>query len=416
MRVRNGVVILFCILCLCACGAENKEDGAESILQTPEPVKQEENVQSPAPIEAAPTMQPEGLTEEIQRIKEMCFQVVLEGWGGVQFVPYLTEDKGVEYMLCRQGEEPYILPDAWDGDATFVQIREVAFEDYDGDGSTDIITICQYADKYEDEIYDVTVVYFQKEECFEIDPLHYEYLQKNHITDSILEVMDNREKYYAYAASMNGYQSREAQIQVFIREKTTWLLNYDYVNDWERFTIKDLDENGRLELIVSHHGGTGHYTYNHFYEINETYDGLVEWNLNISEEQSQPDLLLAEEIPIYTDEQGLTHYLVEDYIRDVSEYDYTLYDMTVQDGVVEWTLMCNTHESYAEPSTEVPVRTYTNGEGEEITGEDIDAIIEAVWSGETTLLWNWQSKKGLQDVSDIQLRWILQENAQLSKK
>lgn len=38
--------------------------------------------------------------------------------------------------------------------------------------------------------------------------------------------------------------------------------------------------------------------------------------------------------------------------------------------------------------------------------DEVNAIIEAVWSGETTMRWNWQSKK---EASNIRLQQILQE-------
>lgn len=76
---------------------------------------------------------------------------------------------------------------------------------------------------------------------------------------------------------------------------------------------------------------------------------------------------------------------------------------------VQWTLVCNTHESYEDSLAERPLRTHSDANGKEITKEALDAIIEALWSGESTLLWNWQSKKALQEMSNIRL-WRMLES------
>lgn len=426
MKKKMLIIGLSCMLGLSSCGqVENVERNSAVIeegLQASQSSEKEEPAATAKETPEAPiaspvtTPQEEFAIDQERLIQEQTFDVTLEGWGAVQFVSYQPKapESDVEFVLYQQGKEAYTLPDAWNTGATFLQVQAVAFKDYNEDGKTDIITICEYSDNYEEEIYNVSVVYFQTEQGFEIEPLHHEYLQKNQITSSIEEVMDSHEDYLDFVTSLSGgYKGVDAQIRLMVKAREQWLINDDYVNDVEKVTVADLDNNDRLELIVSHHGGTGHYTYSHFYEIAEDYKSLEKCKIDISEGESQPDILLeTEDVAVYVDRQGIPHYIVADYIRNGSEYYFLWHDMTLQEGVVGYNPLGMRYEDYSYQADKAWVR-YTDVNGKEITQEEFQAISETFFADSQTqyyVNWKWLNKKELHELSDEQLQNILLES------
>lgn len=213
------------------------------------------------------------------------------------------------------------------------------------------------------------------------------------------------------ASLSSDYKGVDAQIRIMVKQKDLWLEGMDYANDLKKYTITDLDDNGRLEIIVVNHGGTGNYTYSRYYEVNESYDGLVECALDYVEGDSQPDLLWAEEITIYKDAQGINHYIVQDAIRDVTEYYFIWYDLTLQESKVTWNTLATCHESYAN-ATEGAVYSYTTAVGEVITEAEFNNVPEKVFAENAekdSMVWGWKDMKELQNLSGEQLQEILTE-------
>ena len=73
------------------------------------------------------------------------------------------------------------------------------------------------------------------------------------------------------------------QLTIIAENKDMWITELEYADEVYRYAISDLDHNGRYEVIVSNMGGTGLYTYSRFFEVNETYDGLVECTTDFME-------------------------------------------------------------------------------------------------------------------------------------
>lgn len=64
----------------------------------------------------------------------------------------------------------------------------------------------------------------------------------------------------------------EKQLQVIVDNYEWKCPQSDYVS--HMFSITDLDQNGRLELIVSRLEGLDWYTYSDYYEVNKELNGL----------------------------------------------------------------------------------------------------------------------------------------------
>ena len=89
-----------------------------------------------------------------------------------------------------------------------------------------------------------------------------------------------------------------------------------------RYTVVDLNHNGRLELIVSACQGTGIYTYTKVYEVSEDGNSLLHYEHNVPEGDSQADIITGS-APYYYDPAADRYwYVFEDLIRDGAAQRY----------------------------------------------------------------------------------------------
>lgn len=134
------------------------------------------------------------------------------------------------------------------------------------------------------------------------------------------------------STAIDGQRDIYHQMTVMAENKEMWVDKPDYANDLYQYAVADLDHNGRYEIIVAHHGGTGHYTYSRFFEMNENFDGLTECETDFLEEDSQPDIISAE-LKTYIDDYGEFHYVVYDMLReDATDYYENYYELVLKEG------------------------------------------------------------------------------------
>ena len=188
------------------------------------------------------------------------------------------------------------------------------------------------------------------------------------------------------------------QWDVIARNKDMWLTYMDYANDVQRYTVTDLDENGRLEIIVSSMGGTGNYSYNRFYEVNETFDGLVECTTDYEEGHSQPDICIINEesTRVFRDGEGKLHYVFTDWLKNgAAEYYNTYYDMWLENGQIRNRVLAAEH-GLVDNTGNLQI-TYTDAKGKEITKEQYQNAIDDAFTGyaEVKGILDWRDLKGL---------------------
>lgn len=120
--------------------------------------------------------------EEILAEGEQRFPAELDGWGEVEFV---SQGGGqAVFTLEKEGETVYAL-DPPESGGQFGEISEIAFEDYNGDGKTDIIMVCGFAGQE-----NVPVLYARDEEGFVWDQQLTEFLQENSKNGSLASVQE----------------------------------------------------------------------------------------------------------------------------------------------------------------------------------------------------------------------------------
>lgn len=120
----------------------------------------------------------------------------------------------------------------------------------------------------------------------------------------------------------------EKQLQVIIdnydhfgldKNENYW---YEYVR-YYNYAITDLDQNGRLELIVSVEEGSGRYTSSTYYEVNEAFDGMYKLDDSMIHSYSEADIIGESGVPVYYDlDKHIYYYIFNDTIRDGAGYNY----------------------------------------------------------------------------------------------
>lgn len=362
---------------------------------------------------AAETLASETIPSPVQfqgtLIEEQTFEVSLDGWGNVTFASSAPDDStagehgrwlDVRFYLLRDSKPIYEFPGwneaHWTADR-FLCVEAIAFRDYNDDGLPDVITVC----KYETEIgntFSMARVYFQLEnrQGFEEDTLLTEYLLKQHCAGTVAAVMSAKEDYWDYLSAMDGHRSAYSQMQVIAENVAMWHDAPDYANEVYRYAVTDLDRNGRYEVTVSNMGGTGQYTYSRFFEVNDSYDGLVECDTPFLEYDSQPDILV-EKLDTYINSDGEFYYAVHDLVKNgAAEYQECTSALTLKDGALTVVPIAYRSTIYTEGTPSVTCRDASGAAISEDTYENAVTTYFSEWKKIGTLL-GWQDMRELAD-------------------
>ena len=105
----------------------------------------------------------------------------------------------------------------------------------------------------------------------------------------------------------------EDQISLIIGNRDLWEIPSEEYYQPYSYAVTDLDQNGRLELIVSVCMGTGFYTYTDVWQVNEAFDALELCETDYEEYDSQADII-TEQTKAYTDGDTI-YYIFTDWTR-----------------------------------------------------------------------------------------------------
>lgn len=192
----------------------------------------------------------------------------------------------------------------------------------------------------------------------------------------------------------------DKQIAVITSQKDVWNMGKHeeepfpeayYVSEFE-YALTDLDQDGYFEILVYSSQGTGCFTDFAVYEVNESGNGIVKWDVKrdayAEEEQIAPDFY---EYPMeaYLDEStGSYHYSALDHVHAsaVSGSDYIV-DMAIINNTIQMHVV--TYAAY-EPDDEVEshddlkIKTeYFDSEGKKISEKESQEQIDAYYQGMT---------------------------------
>lgn len=168
-----------------------------------------------------------------------------------------------------------------------------------------------------------------------------------------------------------------AQLEAYASCAEEWL-----ALDWEPqtgcFAVEDLDDDGRLELIVWTMSGTGLYSDNYFYQLDEAGTGIIPLGWEIEGAGMQWDMGSYHEEPYVLRDgtDGRKYYMESDYTKngyaETFRQDgyFCVVDGIVYDGVLRGCM------SIADEDTDELEETYYDGSGLEISKEDWEALYE----------------------------------------
>lgn len=109
--------------------------------------------------------------------------------------------------------------------------------------------------------------------------------------------------------------SQEEQLALIAAEREQWLPEEEWYYQPYSYAITDLNQNGRLELLVSICEGTGIYTTTNVYEVSEDGEQLLRCENSTGEGASQVDLIVGKAPVYYNEESGSYTYLFSDFMR-----------------------------------------------------------------------------------------------------
>lgn len=162
------------------------------------------------------------------------------------------------------------------------------------------------------------------------------------------------------------------QIALIAANRDLWLTDAEYADEVTQCVITDLDWNGRLEIVASNMGGTGNYTYTTVYEVNEAMDSLELCPTNLTEFDSQADIING--ITVAYEQDGYYYYLASDSMKvSAAEYYSGIRMISLIDGNISEETLAYQMVVYGDDET--PVTTYYYGDNTEITQEEYDSLL-----------------------------------------
>lgn len=215
-------------------------------------------------------------------------------------------------------------------------------------------------------------------------------------SDTKTDSPDYENNYREYVTNLDGNASIQSQLRVMAE---SWSYVKDHLTfdpSFYQYTVADLDRNGRYELILTTMSGSGYFSYSSFFEVNETYDGIVLCDTSFSDYESQPDIL-ENQLETYWDKQGNVHYIVYDYLRGgISASDETMYDVIMKDQEITAYPMGHKSSVMVDPELEDEI-TCEDLHGNEITLEAYENLPAEKFQG----YWHITTTMGWQDCSDL---------------
>lgn len=207
----------------------------------------------------------------------------------------------------------------------------------------------------------------------------------------------------------------EDQIALMVEAKDLWLNEDEMYSTLYNYTVTDLDQNGRYELLFGSCVGSGLFTYVNMWEVNEDGTGLSPVEASYAEGESQADIIRDQAKVYYNREDNLYYYIFSDEIRNgwmwQSSEQRALW---LSFGKVnEKTLgryVCETDESF------VTREGYYDAEGNEISKmayEDLAPLLfELHEELDATIHWQSIDIEEVGAMTDDVLQTLLQQSAQ----
>ena len=198
--------------------------------------------------------------------------------------------------------------------------------------------------------------------------------------------------------------SIESQLHLIAENSSMWLNDADAES--YGFAVADLDHNGRLEVIFSTCQGTGIYSYNQMWEVNEDFTAIVLCETETVEGDSQADIMVQSVLAFYDSGSNVYYYVFDDLAKNgAAEYYENKRAISLQKGKILETPLAYKSTIYSDASSRTV--TCTDAEGKEITQEEYENIADSVLGNyekrEISLGWVTNAQGTLKDMSAEEL-------------
>ncbi len=204
--------------------------------------------------------------------------------------------------------------------------------------------------------------------------------------------------------------SVESQLKLIAASGETWRLEYAEKeaakleegstyqgSEFYEYTVCDLDQNGRLEIVSSTVMGNGYYCVNEFYQVDEEGKALEEISCGEGDDSQVQIEGGTENVYVYIDkEEPAYHYLFEDLERG-SAVDHTMryQDITLDDGRLKGFVICSWSSHWKKMGKkEKEIIKYYSGEfKKQIAEKKCLRLMEDYYKGmqKKTAKWKWFS-------------------------
>ena len=140
----------------------------------------------------------------------------------------------------------------------------------------------------------------------------------------------------------------ERQLKVILDNISMWSLSGEGKEyDTYGYAITDLNGNGRLEIVTSHCNGTGLYSHNKYYEVNENLNGLVEVSTNLKSEEIETYIMDGVSKVFYDKMKNEYHYVFTNVTRNsYAEYLESKYELVMNGENINQTLLASKRTIY----------------------------------------------------------------------
>lgn len=229
----------------------------------------------------------------------------------------------------------------------------------------------------------------------------------------IIPLVGSRNQTFNQNLSTTSDLSIEKQLQVIVDNYEWKFPQPDYVR--RGFSVTDLDQNGRLELIVSRLEGSGRYTYSDYYEVNKELNGLTPLEELSGGDKSQADIMTDRVSVYYDSDNKIYYYIFDDLLKDGIYYSYkNKRAISLTNGKLSERFLAYKNTHYGDVSDSPASVTCKDADGNEIGENEYNLIDEIVFTDfkKKEACFSWFDVKDLNygNLSDNEIGAILQKS------
>lgn len=226
----------------------------------------------------------------------------------------------------------------------------------------------------------------------------------------------------------NSLISIENQIEIFTKKVDEWSNNF---TGYFCFTVADLNQDGRLELIVSTIQGSADYAYTDYYVIESKKAKLKQLHEDGRSVALINDFLVGEQVndgthrivkngvtyvPVYYDKNdNMYYYIHHDYSGHTPYEAYDkVYSLSLEDNIVKVNLLAYKQTTCDEPYGANKSISYWDTAQNEISEADYNKMAEKIYVNcdKMEMCWKWkrvESKEEVQNMNKEELKKLLIE-------